>query len=55
MKDEIVLLGRFDSRQPYERTAVLIDAFNFCTSNRLLGGASASGKDSAHAVQLQSL
>ncbi len=51
MKDKIVLLSRFDSRQPCERTAVLLDAFNFSTSNRLLGGASASGKDSAHAVQ----
>ncbi len=51
MKGKIVLLSRFDSRQVGERTAVLLDASNFKTSNRLLGGASASGKDSTHAVQ----
>ncbi len=44
-------MSRFDSRQPRERTAVLLDASGFGPSNRLLGGASASGKDSAHAVQ----
>ncbi len=51
MKNKIVLMSRFDSRQTLERTAVLLDASNFSTSNRLLGGASASGKDSVHAVQ----
>jgi hypothetical protein len=51
LKGKIVLLSRFDSRQVGERTAVLLDASNFKTSNRLLGGASASGKDSTHAVQ----
>jgi hypothetical protein len=48
LKDKILLLSKFDSRQPCERTAVMLDASNFSTSNRLLGGASASGKDSAH-------
>jgi hypothetical protein len=51
LKDKIVLLSRFGSRQPFERTAVLLDASNFSTSNRLLGGASASGKDSADILQ----
>ncbi len=51
MKDKIVLLSRFDSRQPGERTAVVLDASNFSLSNRLLGGASASGKDSAQILQ----
>jgi hypothetical protein len=48
LKDKILLLSRFDSRQLCERKAVVLDALNFSTSNRLLGGASASGKDSAH-------
>ncbi len=51
MKDKILLMSRFDSRQPYERTAVVLDLSNFSTSNRLLGGASAYGKDSAHGIQ----
>ncbi len=48
MKDKIVLMSRFDSRKPYERTAVLLDASKFSASNRLLGGASAYDKDSSH-------
>ncbi len=51
MKDKIVLLSRFDSRNPYLRTAVVLDASNFSTYNRLLGGASASGKDGSHILQ----
>jgi hypothetical protein len=51
LKDKIVLMSRFDSRQPCERTLHVLDASNFSTSNRLLGGASASGKDSAHILQ----
>jgi hypothetical protein len=51
LKDKIVMLSRFDSRQPYERTAFLLNASNFSTSNRLLGGSSASGKDSVHTIQ----
>ncbi len=51
MKDKILLLSRFDSRKPCERTAVVLDLSNFSTSNRLLGGASASGKDSSHILQ----
>jgi hypothetical protein len=51
LKDKIVLLSRFDSRQLRERTAVLLDASNFSIYNRLLGGASASGKDSPHTLQ----
>ncbi len=51
MKNKIVLLSKFDSRKPYEKTAVVLDASNFSLYNRLLGGASASGKDSAQAVQ----
>jgi hypothetical protein len=51
LKDKIVLLDRFNSRQEYSRTAVVVDASNFSTSNRLLGGASAYGKDNAHIVQ----
>ncbi len=56
MKDKIVLLNRFDSRKPSERTMIaVLDAANFCTSNRLLGGGSACSKDSAHTVESPSL
>jgi hypothetical protein len=51
LKDKIVLLSRCDSRKLGERTAVVLDASNFTTFNRLLGGASASGKDSAQILQ----
>ncbi len=51
LKDKIVLLSKFNSRQKCERTAVLLDASNFITSNKILGGASAYGKDSAHIFQ----
>ncbi len=51
MKDKIVLLSRFDSRQLGERIAVLLDSSDFSFSNKLLGGASASGKDSAHILR----
>ncbi len=51
LKYKIVLLSRFYSRQSFERTAVVLDASDFNLSNRLLGGASASGKDSAHILQ----
>jgi hypothetical protein len=51
LKDKIVILSRFDSRQPGERSALVLDASSFGTSNRLLGGGSACGKDSAHNVQ----
>ncbi len=48
MKDKIVLLSRSDSRQPGERTVHVIDVSNFSTFNRLLGGSSASGKETPH-------
>jgi hypothetical protein len=51
LKDKIVLLSRFDSRQPGERSALVLDAPNFITSNRLLGGGSACGKDVDHTVE----
>jgi hypothetical protein len=51
LKNKILLLSKFDSREPGERTAVFLDASNFSTSNRLLGGASASGKDSVQILQ----
>ncbi len=51
MKDKIVILSRLYSRQPGERSALLLDALNFSMSNRLLGGGSACGKDSAENVQ----
>jgi hypothetical protein len=52
LKDKIVLLSRFDYRQPGERTMVgVLDASNFSTSNRLLGGGSACGKDTNSTVE----
>jgi hypothetical protein len=51
LKDKIVLMSRFDSRQSFERTAVVLDVSNFSTSNRLLGGGSACGKDGAQTVE----
>jgi hypothetical protein len=48
LKNKILLLSKFDSREPGERMAIVLDASNFNKSNRLLGGASASGKDSTH-------
>jgi len=51
LKDRIVLMCRFDSRQPDERKALVLDASNFSTLNRLLGGGSACGKDSDQNVQ----
>jgi hypothetical protein len=41
LKDKIVLLSRFDSRKPCEKTAIVLDASNFSIFNTLLGGASA--------------
>ncbi len=51
LKDKIVLLSRFNSRKSSERTIHVLDASIFSASNRLLGGSSASGKDSSHTVQ----
>jgi hypothetical protein len=51
LKDKIVLLSRFGSSQPCERVAVMLDASNFSTSNRLLGGGSNSSKDNAKIVR----
>jgi hypothetical protein len=51
LKDKIVLLSRFDSRQPGERTALVLDASNFSKSNRLLGGGTACCKDSTHTLE----
>ncbi len=52
LKDKIVLLIKFDSRQPGERSALVLDASSFSPSNRLLGGGSACGKDVDHTVEL---
>jgi hypothetical protein len=51
LKDKILILSRFDSRQPGERSALALDALNFSTSNRFLGGGSACGKDVDHTVK----
>ncbi len=51
LRNKIVLLSRSDSRQPCERIAVGLDASNFGTSNKLLGGASAYNKDNANILQ----
>ncbi len=51
MKDKVVILSSFDSRKPSKRSALVLDASNFSTSNRLLGGGSACGKDSADMAQ----
>ncbi len=51
MKDKIVLISGFDSRQPGERTVALINASKFSKSKRLLGGGSACGKDSADTAE----
>jgi hypothetical protein len=48
LRDKVVLLSRFDSRQPCERTVDVLDASNISTSN---GGGSAFGKDVDHTVE----
>jgi hypothetical protein len=50
LKDKIILLNRFDSRQPGETSALVLDASSFSLSNRLLGGGSACGKDADHTI-----
>ncbi len=46
MKDKIVLLSRFDSRQPCDRSALVLDFSIHSESMKLLGGGSAYGKNS---------
>jgi hypothetical protein len=51
LRDKIVLLSRSDSRQPCERTAVVLDASSFRIFNRLLGGASVYNIDNSDILQ----